>query len=94
MFGYGKLTLIAAALALAACAQTGGATASKYDKAGFTTEVQDNRLWVFRTGSKEYAEFKKHGELTKMVTRIGAGPNGMTVRAGDAATIDAYLAAK
>lgn len=61
---------------------------------GFVTEVTDGRLWVFREGSKDIEEFRKHGELTKMVTRVGAGPNGMTIRSGDAEVIDAYLAAK
>jgi hypothetical protein len=45
-------------------------------------------------GSKELEEFKQHGEPAKQVTRIGAGPKGMTIRSSDAAVIDAYLAAK
>ncbi len=79
----------------ASCAQD---TASKgtmsLDKAGFVTAVKEGRLWVFKQGAKELEEFNKNGELAKMVTRVGAGPNNMTVRAPDAATIDAYLAAK
>jgi hypothetical protein len=77
-------------LALAACATA----QTSYSKPGFVTEVKDGRLWVFREGSKDLEEYRKHGELTKMVTRIGAGPNGMTIRAGDAKDIDDYLAAK
>jgi len=46
------------------------------------------------TKSKELEEFKKQGEPAKQVTRIGAGPNGMTIRSSDASVIDAYLAAK
>ena len=69
-------------------------TATAYSKPGFVTEVKDGRLWVFREGSKDLAEFKDSGELTKMVTLIGAGPNGMTIRAGDAKDIEDYLAAK
>lgn len=67
---------------------------AQHSKPGFVTYVADGRLWVFRDGSKEHDEFKKHGELGKMVARIGAGPNGMTIRSGDAETIEAYLAAK
>lgn len=64
-----------------------------YDKPGFKTRVEDGRLWVFREGSKDWEEFEKSGEPTKMVTRINAGPDGMTIRSSDAETIDAYLAA-
>ncbi len=71
-------------LMLAACATT---TAGNYAKPGFVTEVKDGRLWVFREDSPELKEFRTHGELTKMVTRVGAGPNGMTMRAGDAKVI-------
>lgn len=35
-----------------------------------------------------------HQPTSSMVTRIGAGPNGMTIRAGDAKDIDDYLAAR
>jgi hypothetical protein len=79
-------------LSLAACA-TAQPPAS-HAKPGFVTEVKDGRLWVFREGSRDLQEFRKHGELTKMVTRIGAGPNGMTIRSGNAKDIDDYLAAK
>ncbi len=66
---------------------------SPHDKVGFVTKLDDGRLWVFKKDAKELAEFIKHGELVKSVTRVGAGPNRMTIRAADAATIDAYLAA-
>jgi hypothetical protein len=88
-----RIVLALGLLTLAACATT-QPTAASYGKPGFVTEVKDGRLWVFREGSKDLAEYRKHGELTKMVTRIGAGPNGMTIRAGDARDIDDYLAAK
>jgi hypothetical protein len=93
------MSLAAAALGLAVvgCAggQGGGAQKSaSYDKPGFVTEVHDGRLWVFKRDAKELAEFKKNGELGKQVTRIGAGPNKMTMKAPDAETIDAYLGAK
>ena len=87
-----RIASIVALLALAACATA--PPAASYRKPGFVTEVKDGRLWVFREGSKDLEEFKQHGELTKMVTRIGAGPNGMTIRAGDAKDIDDYLAVK
>ncbi|HEX6211302.1 MAG TPA: hypothetical protein VF136_11030 [Methylomirabilota bacterium] len=74
---------------LTACATTGALS-----KPGFYTQVKDGRLWVFRDGSKELAEFKQHGEPAKQVTRIGGGPNGMTIKSSDAKVIDEYLAAK
>ncbi|MFO0966375.1 MAG: TIGR03000 domain-containing protein [Gemmataceae bacterium] len=61
---------------------------------GFDTFLEDGRLWVFRKGAKEYAEYKKHGELAKHVTRINAGPLGLTLKAPDAATIEAYQKAR
>jgi hypothetical protein len=80
---------------VAGCAQDGASPgAVSFDKAGFVTAVKEGRLWVFKTGAKELDEFTKNGELAKMVTRVGSGPNNMTIRAPDAATIDAYLAAK
>ena len=63
-------------------------------RSGFVTEVRDGRLWIFREGSKELDEFRTHGELAKSVTRVGSGPNGITIRAADTETLDAYLAAK
>jgi hypothetical protein len=94
------MNLVAAAalsVAAAGCANGQGGGAQKtasYDKPGFVTEVHDGRLWVFRKDAKELAEFKKNGELGKQVTRVGAGPNKMTMKGPDAETIDAYLAAK
>jgi hypothetical protein len=58
---------------------------------GFETKVQEGRIWVFRPGSVELAEFEKSGELAKHITRPGAGPQGLTVKAADAETLDAYL---
>ena len=77
----------------AADSAASGLPSSQFDKAGFVTKVDDGRLWVFKKDAKELAEFAKHGELVKSVTRVAAGPNRMTVRAADTATIDAYLAA-
>lgn len=68
--------------------------ASPYDRPGFETKVEDGRLWVFQAGSKEWGEFAKKGEPAKQVTRIAAGPGGMTIKSSDAKVIDAYMAAK
>jgi len=59
---------------------------------GFVVEVEDGRLWVFRNGSEELKKYRESGELAKHVIRPKAGPLGMTVKAPDAETIDAYLA--
>lgn len=63
-------------------------------KPGFVTHIEDGRLWVFRAGSPELAAFEQAGELAKHVIRPGAGPGGMTIKAPDIETLQAYLAAK
>ncbi len=63
-------------------------------KPGFVTKFDDGRLWVFRKGSKELESFMKDGELAKQVIRPGAGPRGMTLKAPDRKTLDAYLTTK
>jgi hypothetical protein len=64
-------------------------------KRGFTIRVgTDGRTWVFKMGAKELADFDKAGELAKHVTRIGVGPRGATLKAPDAETLDAWVAAK
>lgn len=65
-----------------------------YNKPGFETKVVDGRLWVFKAGSKDWEDFLKTGEPAKLATRIGAGPDGMTLRSNEMSTIDAYMAAK
>ena len=65
---------------------------SEFDIEGFTTKVEDGRLWVFETGSKELAFFEQHGEPAKQFTNIGAGPNGMTVKAASQESLDKYIA--
>jgi uncharacterized protein (TIGR03000 family) len=62
-------------------------------KPGFVIRYEDARLWIFRKGSKQLAHFDKHGELTQHVIRTGAGPRGMTLKAPDRETMDAYLKA-
>ena len=89
-------------VSLAGCARPAALTAttpppvsaSSVSKPGFYTEVRGGRLWVFREGSTELDEFKKQGEPAHQVTRIGGGPNGMTIKSHEAAVIDEYLAAK
>jgi hypothetical protein len=83
------IVVISVVAGLSACAST-----APLSKPGFYTEVREGRLWVFREGSKELEEFKKHGEPEKQVTRIGGGPGGMTIKSSDAKVIDDYLAAK
>ena len=67
---------------------------SAYDKPGFVTKLENGRLWVFAAGSKELADFEKHGEPTIAVSKIGEGPEGMTLRGPSAGVLDAYQAAK
>jgi len=67
---------------------------SEYDLPGFATTIEDGRLWVFRAGCEELAEFKANGELGKHVTRIAAGPKGMTLKGPDGETLDAYMLTK
>ncbi|MGV6474564.1 hypothetical protein [Azotobacter vinelandii] len=69
----------------------GTAIASQYDKPGFVTEVEDGRLWVFRADSKELKDFRATGEPAKQFTEVGAGPEGMTIKAADAQTLQDYL---
>lgn len=65
-----------------------------YGAAGFHTEIVDERLWVLAKPSRELEEFRSHGELAKSVTRIKAGPGGITLRGPSSEVLDAYLRAK
>ena len=58
---------------------------------GFFTQIVDGRLWVFKLGSDELAEFQSIGEPAKYVIRPTAGPLGMTLKGPDSNTIDTYL---
>jgi sugar lactone lactonase YvrE len=63
-----------------------------FGKAGFVTrESDDGRLWVVRSDADELDEFSEKGRLEKHVTRVGAGPAGITLKAPDRETIDDYL---
>lgn len=68
--------------------------ATPYDKPGFVTKVEDGRLWVFKEGSPELEQFEKHGEPTINVSRIGEGPEGMTLKAPSYEVLDTYLNTK
>ncbi len=83
------------ACALPSAAYAGGhPIGSPFDRPGFFTAIVDGRLWVFRKDDrKSIDEFQTQGEPAKSVSRIGAGPNRMTIRAPDAETLDAYLKA-
>jgi hypothetical protein len=59
---------------------------------GFETYVNDEgRLWVFRQESPALEQFYKTGHPEKHVTLIGAGPLGLTIKAPDRETADAYV---
>ena len=71
-----------------------GETITEYllTRPGFWVKVEDGRLWVFREGSEELAQFLEHGEPAKQVVRPAAGPDGITLKSVDGETLDAYLA--
>ena len=88
---------------LMACAVADSATkgapadppAPAFERAGFYTELdKDGRLWVFKAGSAELAEFKAEGKPARHVVRPAAGPGGVTLKAVDFETLDAYQAAR
>lgn len=68
--------------------------AGSYDKPGFVTKVEDGRLWVFKAGSKELADMEKSGLPAVHVSKIGEGPEGMTLKAVSNDILDAYLNTK
>lgn len=88
-----SLAVLASSLMLGACA-TGSGHGDKdvADKKGFYTHVHDGRLWVLKEGDKDIELVSKNKEPKVVVTRIAAGPKGMTVKSNDAKVIDAYLA--
>ena len=69
------------------------AHADSYDKPGFVTKIEDGRLWVFKAGSPALDDMQKNGLPEKAAVRIGAGPNGMTIKAPDDETLQSYLSA-
>lgn len=85
---------ISLAAALAASVVLPAMASTPYDKPGYVTRIEDGRLWVFKEGSKELEQFEQHGEPSINVSRIGEGPEGMTLKAPSNEVIDAYMAAK
>ncbi len=60
---------------------------------GFHTQFdKEGRLWVFKTGATELADYQAKGELAKHVVRPAAGPMGLTLKGPDATTLDEYQA--
>jgi hypothetical protein len=87
-----KLTLTALMLSsLFAGTASSASLYGEYDKPGYVTRVEDGRLWVFRAGSRELGDFKVNGEPARQFTDIGAGPDGMTIKAADEQTLKDYL---
>lgn len=97
-----KKVLSAIALSLSLALATGCATTTtsapvaakpaSYERAGFVTRMQDGRLWVFKEGASELKNYDAHGELAVHIVRPAAGPGGITLKAPDAETADAYMA--
>jgi hypothetical protein len=73
---------------------TEAAASGVYDRPGFVVFAKEGRLTVFCGEDKALAGFQQTGDLIQSVTRIGAGPGGMTVRAPDGETIDGYVLAR
>ncbi|WP_200182554.1 hypothetical protein [Ectothiorhodospira mobilis] len=65
--------------------QSATQSASWYARDGFRVTLEDGRLWVLKPGQEQSG---------KHVTFIGAGPQGLTVKALDNETALEYLAAK
>ena len=61
---------------------------------GFATKMIDGRLWVFKDGSPESRSLLKGEVPEKHISRIGAGPTGVTIKSSDRETIDDYLTRK
>ena len=63
-------------------------------KNGFFVIPDDGRLWVYRHCDPALTEFLSGNEPAKVVIRPGAGPEGATLKAIDAETLNAYTAAR
>ena len=60
---------------------------------GFFTQMEDGRLWVFRSESPELGEFLRTGKTAKQVVRPLSGPFGLTLKSVETQVIDEYLLA-
>ena len=59
-------------------------------RAGFDVFAEDGRLWVFDTGSEAAEAFAADGEPALSITRIGAGPRGVSLRSDRPEVLDRY----
>lgn len=57
--------------------------AASHERPGFSTYDVDGRLWIFREDSQAEAAFLDDGPPAAHVTRPGAGPGGLTLKAVD-----------
>ncbi len=58
---------------------------------GFVVQFAKGRLWIFREGSADLAEYQQSGEPAKSVTLLGYGSVKTTMRSGDRETIVAFV---
>lgn len=65
-----------------------------FAKPGFVTFEDEGRLWVFKVGSKQLAQFAAEGEPAKISIRPGAGPGGISLKSSDQQTIVEYVTSK
>ncbi len=57
--------------------------ATSHERAGFSAYDLEGRLWIFREGSDAELAFLEEGPPSAHVTRPGAGPGGLTLKAVD-----------
>jgi hypothetical protein len=69
-------------------------TPGPYDRPAYVTRLEKGRLWVFKSHSKPLGDYLKKGEPDKSVTVLGAGPEGMTMRAPDIETLRGWQHSK
>jgi hypothetical protein len=68
-------------------------SSARYGREGFHVYERDGRLWVFLDSEKDVENFIKDGEPAKNVTRVGAGPDGKTLKGASLETLNKYDAA-
>lgn len=85
-------TIFAVCLSLAVGCAANNSQLTGFERPGFVTKMVDGRLWVFKEGAPELKKFEEHGELAVHIIRPAGGPKGLTLKAPDAETADAYMA--
>ena len=86
---------ILAALFITGCGGGRSASGNPYEKPGYVTEVnEDGRLYIVPEGSEFATEEGIEIPEKNIVTSIGAGPEGMTIRSDSKDTTNGYLAQK